>query len=55
MRLGSVAKCRYGSARPPGKLNLYVGKTPVKFNLPEAGAVERLVELIKDHGKWEVG
>ena len=38
---------------PPGKINLYVGKTAVKFNIPEAEAVDRLVDLIKEHGKWE--
>jgi len=36
----------------PGKINLYVGKTPIKFNIPEAEAVERLVDLIREHGKW---
>jgi (E)-4-hydroxy-3-methylbut-2-enyl-diphosphate synthase len=36
----------------PGKINLYVGKTPIKFNIPEAEAVERLVDLIKEHKKW---
>jgi (E)-4-hydroxy-3-methylbut-2-enyl-diphosphate synthase len=35
----------------PGKINLYVGKTPIKFNIPEAEAVERLVDLIREHGK----
>ena len=29
-----------------------VGKTPIKFNIPEADAVERLVDLIKEHNKW---
>ena len=28
------------------------GKTPIKFNIPEADAVERLVDLIKEHNKW---
>ena len=37
-----------GSA--PNKINLYVGKKPVKFNIPEA--VERLGDLMKEHGKW---
>jgi (E)-4-hydroxy-3-methylbut-2-enyl-diphosphate synthase len=37
----------------PGKINLYVGKTAVKFNIPEAEAVDRLVDLIKEHGKWQ--
>ena len=36
----------------PGKINLYVGKTPIKFNIPEAEAVDRLVDLIREHGKW---
>jgi (E)-4-hydroxy-3-methylbut-2-enyl-diphosphate synthase len=36
----------------PGKINLYVGKTPVKFNIPEAEAVDRLVDLIRERGKW---
>jgi (E)-4-hydroxy-3-methylbut-2-enyl-diphosphate synthase len=36
----------------PGKVNLYVGKTPVKFNIPAAEAVERLKDLIREHGKW---
>ena len=36
----------------PGKINLYVGKTTVKFNIPEAEAVDRLVDLIREHGKW---
>ena len=34
------------------KINLYIGKKPVKFNIPEGEAVERLVDLIRDHGKW---
>jgi (E)-4-hydroxy-3-methylbut-2-enyl-diphosphate synthase len=36
----------------PGKVNLYVGKTPLKFNIPEAEAVRRLKDLIREHGKW---
>jgi (E)-4-hydroxy-3-methylbut-2-enyl-diphosphate synthase len=36
----------------PGKVNLYVGKTAVKFNIPEVEAVERLKDLIREHGKW---
>jgi (E)-4-hydroxy-3-methylbut-2-enyl-diphosphate synthase len=30
-----------------------VGKEVVHRNIPEAEAVERLVELIKAHGKWQ--
>ncbi len=37
----------------PGKITLYVGKTPVKRNIPEEEAVDALVELIKEHGRWE--
>jgi (E)-4-hydroxy-3-methylbut-2-enyl-diphosphate synthase len=36
----------------PGKINLYVGKQAIKFNIPEAEAVDRLVDLIREHGKW---
>jgi len=35
-----------------GKVNLYVGKTAVKFNIPEAEAADRLQDLIREHGKW---
>ena len=36
----------------PNKINLYVGHKPVEFNIPQEEAVERLVELIKSHGRW---
>ncbi len=36
----------------PNKINLYVGHTPVEFNIPQDEAVARLVELIKSHGRW---
>jgi (E)-4-hydroxy-3-methylbut-2-enyl-diphosphate synthase len=50
---GEMADAHFGYVGgAPGKINLYVGKTPVKFNLPEVEAVERLVDLIKEHGKW---
>jgi len=35
-----------------GKVNLYVGKQAVKFNIPEGEAVARLVDLIKEHNRW---
>jgi (E)-4-hydroxy-3-methylbut-2-enyl-diphosphate synthase len=45
------ADCGYvGGA--PGKINLYIGKKAVKFNIPEGEAVDRLVDLIREHGKW---
>ena len=50
---GEMADADFGYVGgAPGKVNLYVGKVPVKFNIPEAEAVERLVDLIKEHGKW---
>jgi len=50
---GEMADADFGYVGgAPNKINLYVGKTPVKFNIPEAEAVERLVDLIKEHGKW---
>jgi (E)-4-hydroxy-3-methylbut-2-enyl-diphosphate synthase len=36
----------------PGKINLYVGKTAVQFNIPEEQAVDRLIDLIKSHDRW---
>lgn len=36
----------------PGKINLYVGKECVEKGLPADLADERLVTLIKEHGKW---
>ena len=52
---GEMADADFGYVGgAPGKINLYVGKTPIKFNIPEADAVERLVDLIKEHNKWVV-
>jgi (E)-4-hydroxy-3-methylbut-2-enyl-diphosphate synthase len=50
---GEMADADFGYVGgAPGKVNLYVGKQPVKFNIPEAEAVKRLVDLIKEHNKW---
>ncbi len=50
---GEMADADFGYVGgAPGKINLYIGHKPVKFNIPEAEAVERLVDLIKEHGKW---
>ena len=50
---GEMADADFGYVGgAPGKINLYVGKQAIKFNIPEAEAVERLVDLIKEHGKW---
>ena len=50
---GEMADADFGYVGgAPGKINLYVGKTPVKFNIPQDEAVERLVDLIREHGRW---
>ena len=50
---GEMADADFGYVGgAPGKVNLYIGKTPVKFNIPEAEAVDRLVDLIKENGRW---
>jgi (E)-4-hydroxy-3-methylbut-2-enyl-diphosphate synthase len=50
---GEMADADFGYVGgAPGKINLYVGKTAVKFNIPEREAVERLQDLIREHGKW---
>ncbi|MEY2906165.1 MAG: (E)-4-hydroxy-3-methylbut-2-enyl-diphosphate synthase [Verrucomicrobiota bacterium] len=50
---GEMADADFGYVGgAPGKVNLYVGKQAVKFNIPEGEAVERLVDLIKEHNKW---
>lgn len=36
----------------PNKINLYVGHTPVEFNIPQEEAVERLIDLIRRQGRW---
>ncbi len=50
---GEMADADFGYVGgAPGKVNLYVGKTAVKFNIPEAEAVDRLQDLIRERGKW---
>ncbi|HYY30815.1 MAG TPA: (E)-4-hydroxy-3-methylbut-2-enyl-diphosphate synthase [Chthoniobacterales bacterium] len=50
---GEMADADFGYVGgAPGKVNLYVGKKPVKFNIPETEAVDRLVDLIREHGRW---
>ena len=50
---GEMADADFGYVGgAPGKVNLYVGKTAVKFNIPEVEAVDRLKDLIREHGKW---
>ncbi|MCB0824539.1 MAG: flavodoxin-dependent (E)-4-hydroxy-3-methylbut-2-enyl-diphosphate synthase, partial [Bacteroidales bacterium] len=35
-----------------GKITLYKGKEVVKRNVPSEKAVDELIELIKEHGRW---
>ncbi len=50
---GEMADADFGYVGgAPNKINLYVGKTPVEFNIPEDQAVSKLIELIQKHGKW---
>ena len=50
---GEMADADFGYVGgAPGKVNLYVGKEAVKFNIPEVEAVERLVDLIREHDRW---
>ncbi|NBZ96290.1 MAG: 4-hydroxy-3-methylbut-2-en-1-yl diphosphate synthase [Proteobacteria bacterium] len=50
---GEMADADFGYVGgAPGKVNLYVGKRAVKFNIPEDEALDRLVDLIKEHGRW---
>jgi len=50
---GEMADADFGYVGgAPSKVNLYVGKKAVKFNIPEAEAVDRLIDLIREHGRW---
>jgi (E)-4-hydroxy-3-methylbut-2-enyl-diphosphate synthase len=50
---GEMADADFGYVGgSPGHVNLYVGKECVERNVPEADADERLVRLIRDHGRW---
>lgn len=50
---GEMADADFGYVGgAPGKINLYVGKQAVKFNIPEGEAVDRLVDLIQEHDRW---
>ena len=50
---GEMADADFGYVGSgPGKIDLYVGKDRVKSAIPEADAVDRLIELIQEEGKW---
>jgi len=50
---GEMADADFGyMGGSPGQVNLYVGKECVERGVPEADADERLVTLIRAHGRW---
>ena len=50
---GEMADADFGYVGgAPAKINLYVGKNCVQYNIPQAEADQRLIALIKEHGKW---
>jgi (E)-4-hydroxy-3-methylbut-2-enyl-diphosphate synthase len=50
---GEMADADFGYVGgSPGHVNLYVGKEVVEKGVPEADADNRLVDLIRRHGKW---
>ena len=50
---GEMADADFGYVGgAPGKINLYVGKECVQVGIPQEEAVDRLIELIRSHGKW---
>ena len=50
---GEMADADFGYVGgAPDKINLYVGKKCVKYNVPAAEGLDRLIDLIKQHGKW---
>ena len=50
---GEMADADFGYVGgAPGKINLYVGKECVQYNIPQIEADDRLIDLIKEHGKW---
>ena len=50
---GEMADADFGYVGgSPGHVNLYVGKDVVEKGVPEAEADDRLINLIRQHGKW---
>lgn len=51
---GEMADADFGYVGgAPGKINLYVRKECVATGIPQAEAVDRLIALIKQHGRWK--
>lgn len=50
---GEMADADFGYVGgAPGKVNLYVGKECVRYHIPAEDAVDALIDLIREHGKW---
>jgi (E)-4-hydroxy-3-methylbut-2-enyl-diphosphate synthase len=50
---GEMADADFGYVGgAPEKINLYVGRECVEYNVPASEALNRLIDLIKSHGKW---
>ena len=50
---GEMADADFGYVGSgPGKIDLYIGKDRVKSSIQENEAVDRLVDLIQEEGKW---
>jgi (E)-4-hydroxy-3-methylbut-2-enyl-diphosphate synthase len=50
---GEMADADYGYVGTgPGKIHLYKEKTVIRKNVPEAEAVDALIELIRENGDW---
>jgi (E)-4-hydroxy-3-methylbut-2-enyl-diphosphate synthase len=51
--LGELADADFGyMGGAPGKVNLFVGKQCVEKGVDTEQATDRLVEIIKEHGRW---
>lgn len=50
---GEMADADYGYVgAAPGRITLYKGREIVERNIPQEEALDRLVELIREHGDW---
>ncbi|MEG1507405.1 MAG: (E)-4-hydroxy-3-methylbut-2-enyl-diphosphate synthase [Akkermansia sp.] len=50
---GEMADADFGYVGgAPDKINLYVKKEPIRFNIPQEEAVDCLIDLIKESGRW---
>ena len=50
---GEMADADYGYVgAAAGRISLYKGKQCIEMNIPEDDAIDRLIDLIKQHGDW---